>query len=316
MQASHLQIDDKKVTYKHEEPKKGSPVVERFSVNSLISKFENKASAEMPAFEDHAIVDDVDVQKLSLILGHEPENKELAEIQDNKTDDDQPDLETDESSGEKSKIKPDVSMEGFTEATDITTPVEMVQESAPSKRDDFDTSYQISDIPMEFSKYDNKITSPATLHKETLFEITDMEDLTDIEETKEDIFVQPTSRSDFTLVPEIPESPKEIDSKIKRREKNIDRKFERLSIELSDTEMNVEKEMFVRVSTQLSLEEEEQAAKSFDKIMFENFAEDKSEDWLTHGSEPTPEKEVATDIFGAPDNEMHRKNLHLKGRSI
>merc|ERR1719419_1415967 len=48
-EAFHLQIDDKKVTYKHEEPKKGSPVVERFSVNSLISKFENKASAEMPA---------------------------------------------------------------------------------------------------------------------------------------------------------------------------------------------------------------------------------------------------------------------------
>ena len=143
----------------------------------------------MPVFDDHAIVDDVDVRKLSVILGHEPENRELADIQDNKTDDDQPDLETDDSSGEKSKIKLDISMEGFTEATDITTPVDMVQESAPSKRDDFDTSYQISDLPAEFSKYDNKITSPATLHRETLFEITDLEDLTDIEENKEDIFV-------------------------------------------------------------------------------------------------------------------------------
>merc|ERR1712013_479037 len=243
--------------------------------------------------------------------GHEPENKELADIQDNKTDDDQPDLETDESSGEKSKIKLDVSMEGFTEATDITTPVEMAQESAPSKRDDFDTSYQISDIPAEFSKYDNKITSPATLHRETLFEITDLEDLTDIEETKEDIFVQHSSRSDQTLVADT--SPKVVDTKIKRREKNIDRKFERLSMDLSDTEMNVEKEMFVRVSTQISKEDEEQAARSFDKIMFDNFAEDKSEDWLTHGSEPTPEKEVATDIFGEPDHEALQDKLPKQG---
>merc|ERR1719312_2076205 len=251
-----------------------------------------------------------DVRKLSVILGHEPENKELADIQDNKTDDDQPDLETDESSGEKNKIKLDVSMEGFTEATDITTPVEMAQESAPSKRDDFDTSYQISDIPAEFSKYDNKITSPATLHRETLFEITDLEDLTDIEETKEDIFVQQSSRSDQTLVADT--SPKVVDTKIKRREKNIDRKFERLSMDLSDTEMNVEKEMFVRVSTQISKEDEEQAARSFDKIMFDNFAEDKSEDWLTHGSEPTPEKEVATDIFGEPDHEALQDKLPKK----
>merc|ERR1712142_362437 len=207
----------------------------------------------------------------------------------------------------KSKIKLDVSMEGFTEATDITTPVEMVQESAPSKKDDFDTSYQISDIPAELSKYDNKITSPATLHRETLFEITDLEDLTDIEETKEDIFVQQSSRSDKTLVAET--SPQILDSKIKRREKNIDRKFDRLSMDLSDTEMNVEKEMFVRVSTQISKEDEEQAAKSFDKIMFDNFAEDKSEDWLTHGSDPTPEKEVATDVFGEPDRDAVQEKL-------
>ena len=164
-------------------------------------------------------------------------------------------------------------MEGFTEATNITTPVDMVQESAPNKRDDFDTSYQISDLPAEFSKYDNKITSPATLHRETLFEITDLEDLTDIEENKEDIFVQQSSRSDQTLVPDTLDSPQLVDSKIKRREKNIDRKFERLSMDLSDTEMDVEKEMLVRVSTQISKEEEEQAARSFDKIMFDNFAD-------------------------------------------
>merc|ERR1711862_906315 len=61
----------------------------------------------------------------------------FADIQDNKTDDDQPDLETDESSGERSKMKNDPSMEGFTEATDITTPIEMGQESAPSRKEDF-----------------------------------------------------------------------------------------------------------------------------------------------------------------------------------
>jgi len=313
-EASNEPIDESKVKYANFGNLNKSAIadnsVEGFSVNRLISKFENNLSAAPPGFDDHAIVDEVDVRKLSVILGHEPENKELADIQDNKTDDDQPDLETDESSGEKSKIKLDVSMEGFTEATDITTPVEMAQESVPSKRDDFDTSYQISDIPAEFSKYDNKITSPATLHRETLFEITDLEDLTDIEETKEDIFVQQSSRSDQTLVADT--SPKVVDTKIKRREKNIDRKFERLSMDLSDTEMNVEKEMFVKVSTQISKEEEEQAARSFDKIMFDNFAEDKSEDWLTHGSEPTPEKEVATDIFGEPDHEALEDKLPKK----
>merc|ERR1712142_990747 len=244
-EASNELIDERKVKYRDfglvNKSATADNSIESFSVNRLINKFQNNLSAAPPGFDDHAIVDEVDVRKLSVILGHEPENKELADIQDNKTDDDQPDLETDESSGEKSKIKLDVSMEGFTEATDITTPVEMVQESAPSKKDDFDTSYQISDIPAELSKYDNKITSPATLHRETLFEITDLEDLTDIEETKEDIFVQQSSRSDKTLVAET--SPQILDSKIKRREKNIDRKFDRLSMDLSDTEMNVEKEM-------------------------------------------------------------------------
>ena len=222
----------------------------------------------MQTFEDYAIVDDVDVNKLTVLLGHRPENRELADLQDNKTDDDQPDLETDDSSGEKNKIKLDVSMEGFTEATDITTPVEMVQESVASRRDDFDTSYQISDLPTEFSKNENKITSPATLHRETLFEITDLEDLTDIEENKEDIFLQTSSRSDKTLVPDSP------DSKIILRQKNIEKKFERLSMEMSDTEINIEKEMFVKVSK----EEEDQATESFEKIVFDNFAEDKSED--------------------------------------
>ena len=283
------------------------------SVFNLISKFETKLP---PTFDDHAIVDDVDEKRLRVILGHEPGHGELAEIHDNKTDDDQPDLETDDSSGDKIKIKPDVSMEGFTEATDITTPLEMAQESGLSKPDDFDTSYQISDLPAEFSRHDTKINSPATLHKETLFEITDLEDLTDTDDTREDIFVQTPSMSDRTLVPDSPQGPG-LDNKIKRREQTIDRKFDRLSMEISDTEINAEREMFVKVSTQISKKEEEEAAKSFEKIIFENFAEDKSEDWLTHGSEATPDKEVEQDIFGEPDDvvEAERKEGNL-GNSI
>ena len=270
------------------------------SVTNLISRFENRALDPIdpkPIVDDHAIVDDVDVNKLTVILGHEPENREIADIQDNKTDDDQPDLETDESSGERSKMKNDPSMEGFTEATDITTPIEMGQESAPSRKEEFDTSYQISDLPNEFSKQDKQLTSPATLHRETLFEITDLEDLTDIEENKEEDIpdIQNTSRSDHTMVPE-----DSLDNKISRRKATIERKFERLSMDLSDTEVNVEKEMFVE---KISKEEEEQATQSFNRIIFENFAEDKSEDWLTHGSEATPDKDIAQDIFGAPDDD-------------
>ena len=131
------------------------PIVkEKPSVMNLVSRFEQQAQ---PKPDDHAIVDEVDVRKLSVILGHEPEHRDIADIQDNKTDDDQPDLERDESSGDKLVMTPDFdlnvkhdpSMEGFTEATDITTPVEMGQESVLSRREDFDTSYQISDIPHE-----------------------------------------------------------------------------------------------------------------------------------------------------------------------
>ena len=286
--------NDEKVKYANDIVK--TDPKERVSVCNLISKFEPKVP---PAVEDHAIVDDVDEKRLTVILGHEPGRRELADIQDNKTDDDQPDLETDESSGEKNKMRPDVSMEGFTEATDITTPVEMAGESGLSRREDFDTSYQISDLPPEFSRHDTKINSPATLHKETLFEITDLSDLTDAEDNKEDIFVQSqtASLSDRTLVPDSPD----LENKIRRREATIERKFDRLSMELSDTEINVEKEMFVKVSTQISRQEEEEAASSFEAIIFDNFAEDKSEDWLTQGSETTPDKEVQPDIFGEPD---------------
>ena len=314
MQAS---IFDDKVKYfsTGQEPN----LKEKHSIMNLVNTFKQQAQ---PLPDDHAIVDEVDVRKLSVILGHEPENREIADIHDNKTDDDQPDIETDDSSGEKIKMMPDnddlkmsgntdlkvkhdYSMEGFTEATDITTPVEMGQESVLSRKEDYDTSYQISDIPHEYSKQEKQLTSPATLHRETLFEITDLEDLTDTENDNRDEVpeIPLTSRSDKTL---LAESPDCLDDKIRKREKTIDRKFDRLSMDLSDDEFNVEKDIQMN-STQISKEEEEQAAKSFDKLIFENFAEDKSEDWLSHGSETTPDRESEQDIFGEPDNEFKGK---------
>ena len=54
----------------------------------------------------------------------------------------------------------------------------------------------------------------------------------------------------------------------------------------------------------LSKEDEEQAASNFDKILVDNFVEDKSEDWLTHESDPSPEKETGSgEIFGPPEKE-------------
>ena len=260
-------------------------------------------------FEDHAIVDDLDLQKLTS-LG----DREVADIQDNKTDDDQPDLELDDSSGDKSKMKQDASMEGFTETTDITTPVEMAQESAPSKGVDFDTSYQISDLP-EWSKQDLRMSTPETHHKlksETLFDITDLDDLSDVEEDiKDNVFL---SHSDQTLVPDRTQdehsTPHIVETKIKIREDKIHEKFEKMSMSMSDPENTAEGEEFCQLSTSvLSKEDEEQAASNFDKILVDNFVEDKSEDWLTHESDPSPEKETGSgEIFGPPEKD--------KGKSI
>lgn len=266
-------------------------------------------------FEDHAIVDDIDVQKLQS-LG----DRDIAEMQDNKTDDDQPDLDTDDSSGDKSKIKPDVSMEGFTEATDITTPIEMGVESALSKGVDFDTSYQISDLP-DWSKHDIRMSTPETHHRlksETLFDITDLDDLTDIEENimQKDAAISFTSYSEKTLIEERQFeqdedcSPRLVESKLRIREEKIDEKFERMSMSMSEGDTHEEGDEFGRLSTSvLSKEDEEQAASNFDKIIFDNYVEDKSEDWLTHESNPSPEKEMGSgEIFGAPDKEETNAN--------
>ena len=270
-------------------------------------------------FEDHAIVDDnIDILNIKP-LG----DRDIADMQDNKTDDDQPDLDTDDSnSGDKSKIKLDVSMEGFTEATDITTPVEMAQESTQSRGIDFDTSYLISDLP-EWSKNDIRMATPEThqrLKSETLFDITDLEDLrTDLEDLSDieenviqiDAVLSFPTYSDRTLVQERPfdqdedSSPRLVESKIRMREVKIEEKFERMSMSISDTETKEDGEEFGRLSTSaLSKEDEEEAASNFDKIIFDNYVEDKSEDWLTHESDPSPEKDQESgEIFGAPEKE-------------
>ena len=81
--------------------------------------------------------------------------------------------------------------------------------------------------------------------------------------------------------------------------KAIAQKIKMLSVEEIRREFNIRNDY--------TKEEEEQAAKSFDKLIFENFAEDKSEDWLSHGSETTPDRESEQDIFGEPDNEFKGK---------
>ena len=74
---------------------------------------------------------------------------------------------------------------------------------------------------------------------------------------------------------------------------------------MSDPENTAEGEEYCQLSTSvLSKEDEEQAASNFDKILVDNFVEDKSEDWLTHESDPSPEKETGSgDIFGPPEKE-------------
>lgn len=248
--------------------------------------------------DDHAIHDEIDVHDLVDILGRQPANQDIDEIIDNKTDDDQPDLETDESSGEK-KMKGDVSMEGFTEATDITTPVEMRKEQ-PSRRDD--TSAQISD----FSDFQRGTSDSHRPKSATLFDITDPEDGSDIEEVGaiadlkhsklfRDPSLQDSSASDKTLMAEnstyvdsafvASDRAEEVELRIKKREGKIERKFDRLSLELSEAECD-QADTFVKVSQEITAKEEEEAANSFDRLVEDNFMEDKSEDWLSNDSSP------------------------------
>ena len=71
--------DDDKVKYTNSKFET-EQTEKKMSVTNLISRFENISFDPKPMADDHAIVDDVDVNKLTVILGHEPENREIADI--------------------------------------------------------------------------------------------------------------------------------------------------------------------------------------------------------------------------------------------
>lgn len=235
------------------------------------------ATAPPHAHDDHAILDDLDVHHLDL------EPRDIDAIVDNKTDDDQPDLDTDDSSGDKLKMKADVSMEGITEATDITTPVEMRMVPS-STNQEVDTSAQVSD----FSEFPKGSASDAQRNKcETLFDITDPEeDGSDLEETNDDR--KETAESERTLVPETAAPADNVEMRIKKREGRIDKSFNRISSEISEIE-TMQDEEYMKVSLQLSEQDEQEAETNFDKIVEDSFKEDKSEDWASNDSSPADE---------------------------
>ena len=209
-------------------------------------------------------------------------------------------------------------MEGFTEATDITTPVEM------GRREEPDTLAQVSDIS-EFPR------GPEPHN-------TDPEDGSDMEETPElqEGRVQPTGRAELTRdssssfdqtlvadctdwvhvdpvkVEQVAREAKQeereaeqedeekeeevVELRMKKREGTIDRKFARLSQELGEEELDAE---YTRVSLQLSQTEEETADQSFDRIVSDTFREDRSEDWDSNDSSPEIEVnpvDTSTDV--------------------
>ena len=182
-------------------------------------------------------------------------------------------------------------MEGFTEATDITTPVEM---RAKDRARDDNTSAQVSELVS--SEAAQMRPKSATLYDVTDPE-SDMEDNTPVNNnnnTEEQKAADSSLTTDKTLVPELPPtqearseatvSADQVELRMKKREVSIDRRFARLSQEVMAEAVNAEEVQ--RVYHQLSLEEEEgddhAAAVNFDKIVQDNFAEDKSEDWLSN----------------------------------
>jgi hypothetical protein len=273
--------------------------------------------------EDHALRDELDVERLGTVLAM----REIDDIRDNRTDDDQPDLETDDSSGGidhqlqmQPKIRPDASLDAITEATDITTPVEMLIREATYTAG-ADHTLDLSEIPREEEAALVAMLPSDGGHQqtisETLFDITDPEEDDDemeeqiISQTKtEEAICGSTELSEKTLLIEnnsMEGTPSEdvVQLRINKRQGQIDRKFERLSQEISfelpgiNSNKEEEEDAFVRVASQLSQQEEEEAATSFDRLVMDNFAEDKSEDWKL-SNEATPDMEVIPGtIFGA-----------------
>ncbi len=280
--------------------------------------------------EDHAIRDELDVEKLGTVLA----GRDLDEIRDNRTDDDQPDLETDDSSAgeqlqqQQPRIPPDTSLEAITEGTDITTPVEMLIKDAGGMAEADHTSAQVSDFSEIAREEEGIMTAMLSSDgghqrpiSETLFDITDPEeDDEDLEDnialvsrtgTEGDV-IGGREQSEGTLLFEdstMKENSSEgaVQLRIQKRQSQIDQKFQRLSQEMSFElargssidKPEDEEDAFVRVVSQLSQREEDEAAVNFDQLVIDSFAEDKSEDWRL-SSEVTPDMEAIPEaIFGA-----------------
>ena len=76
--------------------------------------------------------------------------------------------------------------------------------------------------------------------------------------------------------------------RIKKREGRIDKSFNRISSEISEIE-TMQDEEYMKVSLQLSEQDEQEAETNFDKIVEDSFKEDKSEDWASNDSSPADE---------------------------
>ncbi|XP_023322578.1 uncharacterized protein LOC111696970 isoform X15 [Eurytemora carolleeae] len=92
----------------------------------------------------------------------------------------------------------------------------------------------------------------------------------------------PTGDSIKDVCEDISKDQTSADVKLRNREGIIDHKFERLSAEISSEEFAAAE--YNLVSLQLSQEDQEEAVEHFDKLIQDNFLEDKSEDWSSNES--------------------------------
>jgi hypothetical protein len=283
--------------------------------------------------EDHALWDDLDVEQLTTIL----DTKDLDVIRDNKTDDDHPDLETDDSSGgelqqqqQLPSLLLETSVDAITEATDITTPLEMLVRDLTTVTAETDhTSAQVSELSEIVHEEETKMAllSSDGHHPvpETLCDITDPEE--EEEDDNNMIHASVISAGESTSLVSMPHLPglEKLDNtfvtdkgnilnnvtpclvqlRIQKRQHQIDEKFKRISQEitlesvcsssLDSCNGNEQEEEFHRVAAQLTDGEEEAALLTFDQLVLDTFLEDKSEDWKI-SNEVTPDIE-ATDIL-------------------
>ena len=77
----------------------------------------------------------------------------------------------------------------------------------------------------------------------------------------------------------IAEHSEKIEMRIKKREENINRRFARMSRDLTENP-----EEFAAISQRLTSEDEDTANNSFQDILVDNFTEDRSEEWISNES--------------------------------